>query len=252
LTITLFEADIKPMFDFWHVDASALQAVRADVTGLQFTRFMNSLISTEALTSGLTISEVHLNLQMNLHDGGADAAVSRAVPRDTSGWMQCATVWQYKRSRLSDGELVEEIYKPSVREYIEKGHAYRLCICEEEAVPETERKELILAEAQRLINSSAPPPRILTASSLANWVSTFPSLVLTYFYSGTAGKYFDLSTWKENITVATPEFVPMEQWTTTYQDIQRYADFHENPPVVPFLLKGEAGIGNLTRLSGVD
>src|SRR5580704_1379689 len=234
-------------FDFLHVDAAALQAVRADITGLQFTRFMNSLLSTEAVTSGLPISEVHLNLQINLHDGGADAAVSRAAPSDASGWMQCATVWQYKRSRLSDDALLKEINLPSVREYIEKGYAYRLCICEEEAVPDTERKELILAQAQWLINPSASPPRILTASSLTNWVNEFPALVLTYFYSGMAGKFFDLSTWKENITVATPTFVPMEQWTTTYQDIQKYADFKQTPPVVPFLLKGEAGIGK-TRL----
>jgi len=226
------------LFDFWRVDADALQAVRADGTGHQFTRFMNSLLSAEASYSGLPISEVYLNLQTNLHDGGADSAVSRAVPTDSTGWMQSATVWQYKRSRLSDVQLQKEINKPSVREYIEKGHAYRLCVCEEEAAPETERKEVILADAQQLINAGASPPRILTASHLANWVSRFPALVLTYFYSGTAGKFFDLNTWKENITVATPKFVPMEQWTTTCDDVQKYADFQQIPPAIPFLLKG--------------
>jgi len=235
-------------FDFWHVDAPALEAVRADVTGLQFTRFVNSLLSTEASISGLPISDVHLNLQINLHDGGADAAVDRAAARDSSGWMQCATIWQYKRSRLSDEELVEEINKPSVREYIEKGHAYRLCVCQEEAPPETVRKEGILSEAQLQIKSSTPPPRILTASSLTNWVSKFPALILTYFHLGTAGKLFDIDTWKNAITAATPTFVPMEQWTATYHDIQGYTDFQQAPPVVPFLLKGEAGIGK-TRLA---
>lgn len=54
-------------FDFWRVDATALHAVKADVRGQQFTRFVNSLISSEAFfsdlaPSDLAPSEVHLNL----------------------------------------------------------------------------------------------------------------------------------------------------------------------------------------------
>jgi hypothetical protein len=237
----------KMSFDFWRVDATALQAVKADGTGQQFTRFLNSLISSEAFFSNLAPSEVHLNLQINLHDGGADAAVSLALPHDQSGWMQSPTVWQYKRSRLSEKELVEEINKPSVLEYIQKGHSYRLCVCDEEAPPDAEKKSGILAEAQRAIRTDVPPPHLLTASSLANWVNRFPALVLGYFYPGTASKFFDLYTWKQNITAATRQFVPMEQWKTTFDDIQSYVDFKQPPPVPPFLLKGEAGTGK-TRL----
>jgi hypothetical protein len=126
LTGALSKADITGMaFEFWHVDSDALQTVRADVTGGQFTRFMNSLIDAEAFYSGIPSSEVHLNLQINLHDGGVDAEVSLAALQDESGWMGSATVWQFKRSRLTDSELVNEINKPSVRAYVEKGHAYR-------------------------------------------------------------------------------------------------------------------------------
>jgi hypothetical protein len=75
-------------FEFRRVDATALQAVKVDGTGQQFTRFVNSLISSEAFFSDLPPSEVHLNPQTNLHDGGADAAVSRPLPHDRTGWMQ--------------------------------------------------------------------------------------------------------------------------------------------------------------------
>jgi hypothetical protein len=234
-------------FDFWHVDASALQAVRADQTGVQFVRFMNSLIDTEATISGLPSSEVQLNLQWNLKDGGADAIISSAVPKDTSGWMRSPTVWQYKRSKLSAPQLRQEINKPNVRECIKKGYAYRLCICEAESAPQMAKKEAILAKAQQSINQDAPAPRILTTPRLATWVSRYPALVLTYIHSGVAGKFFDLNTWKENITSATPIFVPMEKWTATFEDIQEYADFQLAPPTIPFLIKGEAGIGK-TRL----
>jgi len=235
-------------FDFWHVDATALQAVRADGTGQQFTRFVNSLLTTEASYSGLSLSELHLNLQMNLHDGGADSDVSRPAPGDSTGWMQSPTVWQYKRSRLSDSELQNEINKLSVREYIEKGFAYRLCICEEEAPTDVERQQSVLVKAQNAINPSAPPPLILTASSLATWVSRFPALVLTYFHPGSMGKFFSIDTWKANITAATPRFVLTDHWKTTFDDIKKYTDFGQPPPNVPFLLKGEAGVGK-TRLA---
>ncbi len=234
-------------FDFWRVDGDAFQAVRADGTGQQFTRLMNALLTSEAAHSGLSLSELHLNLQINLHDGGADATVSRAVPADTTGWMQSPTVWQYKLSPLSKTGLKKEINKPSVREYIEKGFAYRLCVCDEEAPPVVERKERDLAAEQDSINPSAPPPRILTASSLATWVSRFPALVLTYFRAGGGGKFLDLNTWKANITKPTPTFVLTDQWKPTFADIQKYVDFGLAPQTVPFLLKGEAGVGK-TRL----
>ena len=180
--------------NFWRVDADALQAVRADGTGRRFTQFVNDLLSSEALYSGLPISEVHLNLQTNLHDGGADAAISCAMPEDSTGWMQCPTVWQFKRSRLTDRELRDEINKKSVKDYIERGYAYRLCMCEEDAPPEVERKEGILSAAQQLINRATLPPRVLTPSSLASWVNRFPALVLTHFHAGTVGRFINLDT----------------------------------------------------------
>src|ERR1700728_4724713 len=148
-------------FDFWRVDADALQVLRADETGRQFTRFMNSLLSAEASYSGVPISDVNLNLQTNLHDGGADSAVSLALTKDSTGWMQTPTVWQYKRSRISETKLKTEINKESVRSYIQRGYAYRLCICQEMAPSDKEDDQAILAVAQNLINSNAPAPTIL-------------------------------------------------------------------------------------------
>lgn len=234
-------------FDFWRVDADALQLVRADGTGRGFTRFVNNLLETEAQYSRLPMSEVHLNLQINLHDGGADAAVSGVVTEDSSGWMRCPTVWQFKRSRLTDVKLRSEIRKKSVKAYIKQGYAYRLCICQEQDPREVKRQEGVLAKAQRSINPAAPPPRMLTASSLASWVSRFPALVLTYFRAGTVRKFINLDTWRQSITAVTRDFVPIPEWKTTSGDIQRYGDFSQDPPVVPFLLKGEAGVGK-TRL----
>lgn len=234
-------------FDFWRVNAEALGRVRDDVTGYRFTEFVNSLLSTEALYSGLPLSAVRLNLQINLHDGGADAAVDNPVPSDSTGWLGCPTVWQFKRSRLADGELRTEIAKESVRQHIENGYSYRLCVCEEEAPPEIERKEAVLADAQRSINQEAPLPRLLTASRLASWVNKYPALILTYFHPGYMGNFLDLNTWKKNITWITPTFLLADEWKTTFNDLRRYVDFSVTPASVPFLLKGEAGVGK-TRL----
>jgi hypothetical protein len=235
-------------FDFWHVNAEALYRVRADGTGRRFTEFLNSLLETAAFYSGLPISAVHLNLQINLHDGGADAAVDSAVPEDSTGWMQCPTVWQYKRSRLSDTELLAEIGKESVRDFISRGYSYRLCVCEEEAAPEVDRKEKILADAQSAIARDVPRPRLLASSHLASWVSQYPALVLTYFHTGNMGNFFDLRTWMTNITETTRQFVLADEWRATQEDLKKYIDYSQDPAEVPFFLKGETGVGK-TRLA---
>ncbi len=218
--------------------------------GNLFTEFVDALIKAEAYIGGVPLSNLSTTLRTNIRDGGVDTEIRVAIPTDSTGCLDVPTCWQYKatqNSNVSEADLRTEVKKPYSKELIEKGYGYRLCICDDITAEKRTEWEEILSEEVKNINNSAPAPKILSASNLADWASRLPAVVIRFFQPGLE-QLLHLQAWGQNITKLTPTFVEVEVWSSVKQRLLDHADFSKpcNDVILP--MQGEAGVGK-TRLT---
>jgi hypothetical protein len=218
--------------------------------GNLFTEFVDALIKAEAYIGGVPLSNLSTTLRTNVGDGGVDTEIRVAIPTDSTGCLDVPTCWQYKatqNSNVSEADLRKEVKKPYSKELIEKGYGYRLCICDDITAEKRTEWEEILSEEVKNINNSAPAPKILSASNLADWASRLPAVVIRFFQPGLE-QLLHLQAWGQNITKLTPTFVEVEVWSSVKQRLLDHADFSKpcNDVILP--MQGEAGVGK-TRLT---
>ncbi len=218
--------------------------------GNLFTEFVDALIKAEAYIGGVPLSNLSTTLRTNVRDGGVDTEIRVAIPTDSTGCLDVPTCWQYKatqNSNVSEADLRTEVKKAYSKELIEKGYGYRLCICDDITAEKRTEWEEILSEEVKNINNSAPAPKILSASNLADWASRLPAVVIRFFQPGLE-QLLHLEAWGQNITKLTPTFVEVEVWSSVKQRLLDHADFSKpcNDVILP--MQGEAGVGK-TRLT---
>jgi hypothetical protein len=249
----------------WKVEPKQLVAAFRDGVGERWTRFVDALIRTQAAVSGVLDREILTNQRQNIADGGVDTQVDVPIPGDPTGRLASPTCWQYKAEeykRYTPGpknkKLAGEIRKGYVGELIQKGYAYRLCICD--CLPPRSRPKWLAAlkaEKDRL-NPAAPEPLVLTADDIASWASRFPGLLRDFFHPEFRD-VLDLHSWSLSATHATPVFVPVSAWGQVQQEIARHTDLSQPCHEVVLQLQGEAGVGKtrsayetLCRLPGAS
>jgi hypothetical protein len=248
----------------WKVEPKQLVAAFRDGVGQRWTQFVDALIRTQAAVSGVLDREILTNQRLNIADGGVDTQVNVPILGKPTGRFASATCWQYKAEeykRYTPGKrnkkLAGEIRKGYVGELIQKGYAYRLCICD--CLPPRSRPKWLAdlkAEKDR-INPAAPDPLVITADDVAPWASRFPGLLREFFHPEFRD-VLDLHSWGLSATHATPVFVPVAAWGQVQQEIARHADLSQPCHEVVLQLQGEAGVGKtrsvyetLCRLPGV-
>lgn len=229
--------------------------------GEPFTRFVDGLIRTHAFVYGIGEAEILTSLRTNIGDGGVDTQVRRDIPNDPTGYCLEATCWQYKAqgyADVSDTDLIKEINKPYAVKLLREGYAYRFAICDDmPPVKQTDWETVLTTEALK-INPKAPRALVATASQLASWANRYPALLPAYFpHDPGPVQYFDA--WTPNITKATPEFVPVEEWHSKAELIDAHINLINavrNPIIT---LQGMAGVGKtrfvyeiLKKLSGAN
>ncbi|MCI0489513.1 MAG: hypothetical protein L0229_23230 [Blastocatellia bacterium] len=181
-----------------------------------------------------------------------DTEVCQPAPSDPTGWIRDhPTIWQYKAGayrNISDNDMKKEINNEYSRNRIQNGYAYRLCVCDELPPERVEEWEKLLTAEARAINPDAPEAKVLSASSLADWASNLPAVALRYFLPKLATICLHLEAWKQSITEATPEFVPVRDWEDVQTRLAQHVNFSFNPTQVVLPISGEAGVGK-TRLA---
>ncbi|MCI0460833.1 MAG: hypothetical protein L0Z62_28120 [Gemmataceae bacterium] len=247
----------------WKVEPKQLVAAFRDGIGERWTQFVDALIRTQAAVSGVPDREILTNQRLNIADGGVDTQVNVPIPGEPTGRFASATCWQYKAEEYKrytpskrNKKLAAEIRKEYVSELIQRGYAYRLCICD--CLPSRSRSKWLAdlkAEKDR-INPAAPDPLVLTADDIAPWACRFLGLLREFFHPEFRD-VLDLHSWGRSATHATPVFVPVAAWGQVQQEIARHADLAQPCHEVVLQLQGEAGVGKtrsayetLCQLSG--
>lgn len=232
----------------WRVDQNDLLILR-DGTGRAFTEFVDALIRVHGFVYGVGEAEILSSLRVNIADGGIDTQVRRAMPNENTEFLRLPTCWQYKARRyaeISDAALLREISKPYAVQLIREGYAYRLGLCDDMPAATQTSWEQLLTKAARQINANAPEARVATASQLASWANSYPPLLPSFFPRDPGPvQYFDA--WSPNITKTTPTFVPVDEWRSATELIERHINLTQSVLTPLITLQGMAGVGK-TRL----
>lgn len=174
--------------------------------GDRFAAFVNDVLWAHAIACGIPASEIHLNLQTNVGDGGVDAEVALAGA-DPLGWLVHPSAWQFKASDASNAGpavLVADIRKSFATQRVREGFAFYACICDHLTQEERSRRENALRQAAAAINPSAPAPHVLDANDLAGLASRYPAVVMRHFRPEAEGLCLSFDAWGPNAVGPTP------------------------------------------------
>src|SRR6266446_273968 len=233
----------------WTINANQIIAKFPDGNGGPWTTFLDRLIRVQTSLAGVPHSAIHTNQRVNLGDAGVDTQVDQPIPQDVTGRLQFPTCWQYKAEAYKsytpskkNKKLAAEINKHYAVELIEKGYAYRFCICDSFPAP-TRAKWLACLKAEKdRISPYAPDPLVMTADDVATWVSQFPGLVREFFRQELR-EIQDLETWGRAAKQTTKTYVPVTAWRSFQESLAAHADLSRPCHDVGLSLQGEAGVG---------
>lgn len=234
------------MFSVRPADIERLRSPGGD----RFASFVNDVIFAHALACGSPASEVHLNLQTNIGDGGVDAEVSAAA-NDPLGWLSYPSAWQFKASTAANAgpaALVQDIKKEFAARRVSEGYIYYACICDHLTQAERSRREDELLQAAQEINPAAQTPHVLDVNDLATLSSRYPAVVLKHFRPEVEGLCLSLDAWRPNAEGATRHYVRDPKLNDVQARIESHLTLASTPRDAVLLLRGESGVGK-TRLA---
>ncbi|MFM7887676.1 MAG: hypothetical protein ACKPCM_13520, partial [Pseudanabaena sp.] len=214
--------------------------------------FVDALIRAEAFASGIPQTQISTNLRTNIGDQGVDTEVKQAILSTFIGSPSTPSCWQYKAmayATVNDDDLREEIKKTNkrnhtayVQQLIKTGYSYYFCICDDMPAVKRAEWENILNEEIRLINYSAPTSVVLTASHLAVWANSFPSIIIRFF-TPNLDNFLHLKSWGQSITSLTSRYSEVLAWNPIKQRILEHVLFDKPCRIVNISIQGEAGVG---------
>ena len=222
-----------------------------DGTGKAFTVFMDSVLRATAAKLGIPPSDVHTNLRTNLPDGGVDTQIDSG--NDAAGYLTGPTLWQFKARKFNDitsGVIRDEIHgesKQDARDLINKGYAYRLCICEDAPPPNKKALQDELDRCVKEVNPSSRPALILLASDLAAWANQYPAIVARYLQVPVEHFRWH-ENWRPSAVGETRIFVPPEHYADWKARVEAHLDWSRKPNEVALTLYGKAGVGKTRSL----
>src|SRR5450631_2775086 len=212
--------------------------------GAEFVRFCNEVIRTTCLAHGVPQSEVSTTLRTDIADGGVDTRVGRGISGDKFGYFETPNVWQFKaadQAGIGPTDVTKEVSKPYVRECIEGGDAYRLCICDNLTDEKKRHLQTALQDAVRAINASAPAPKVLGIADITTVANSYHGLVMQY-RRGLAGACTLFERWAETMRKVTSVFVPYGGFETIKAMILAHVDFATPIKDAVISVNGQSGV----------
>lgn len=215
--------------------------------GRPFTIFVDRLLRAFGTVYGIPAAEIVTSVRVNIADGGIDTEVLGGVPGDTTGLLGEPTVWQYKGTAYSDIEWNALFDGEYLQNLICAGEAFRLAVADDMPSSTLAKREAELWNLVKEWNPDAPPPRIVTASRLAELANRFPALVLATFQEDARKDLIHLGAWGTSAQDPTPDYVPVSDWAGIEGELAVHVDLGIMPPSAVRTVQGEAGVGK-TRL----
>ena len=217
-------------------------------TGKPFTDLMDRLIRSSTAIIGIPPSAVSDNPRTNVADGGVDTEVSGVAASDPWGYFTIRTAWQYKAVAtigLTDDKLTEEIEgrsKTYIRDLIQKGYGYRMCIADDATAQRKREMEAVLNTAIKKIKADAPDCIVLFAGEIISWANAFPAMAAEVTGSDLAG-FFHFQTWEENARSSTRTFVRTPESALIRDSVHNHLDWNKPPINTRLTISGDAGVG---------
>jgi len=164
--------------------------------GAAFTPFVNALLRVEVASAGLAGALITTTYVENIGDGGVDAGLSRVegtrfIPAGDSAW-------QFKRGDLTPAKCECELANATAAlEILGNGGKYRLVLgVDINHAKVQRRRDALRAEAVRQgIELADDSIEVLTASDLAEWSESRPSLAISQLLGGIRGAAEDFGEW---------------------------------------------------------
>jgi hypothetical protein len=223
--------------------------VLCNSTGRPFTDLLDRLIRTSAAIVGIPPTAVSDNPRTNIPDGGVDTEVSAAASSsDPWNYFATASAWQYKAvevTSLTDAMLTAEIEggsKTYVRDLIQRGYGYRMCIADHGSPERKHEMEAVLNIAIKNINRSAPDCIVLFANDIVAWTNAFPPIAAELTGSELTG-FFHFQAWAANARSSTPTYVPTPESALIQENVRKHLDWSNSPTVPKLTISGDAGVG---------
>jgi hypothetical protein len=225
----------------WQVAANELALLRGS-GGERFTEFVDALLRAEAALLGTKPDDVVTNIRVNIGDGGVDSEVK--VPLAGRNGFETPTCWQYKATDfadVSDADLEREVAKVRSTRRVKEGYSYCVCVCDDSTAEKKDQRLAALKKAVQAVNVSAPSPRFLGASELAEWANRFPSVVLRFFRPAmTIAVTYER--WREMECVDLPNYWKVPARRQISEQITHHVDFsNASSPVLT--VAGPTGTG---------
>ena len=213
--------------------------------GADFAAFVSELIRAICWEQGIPASVVSTCSRTDARDGGVDTRVGQASTVDKTGYFLSTSIWQFKaadEANVTTGDMQKEVNKPHARSCIEKGDAYRICICDHLTDEKKTSLKEALCTAIHTIKPCAPEPSVLDVDDMAALANRYPATVMMLQPSLVlTSQHFDA--WGASITDVTPNFVPGSGFEQTKNLIANFVNLQEQVPDPVLLMQGEAGVG---------
>ena len=229
--------------NYWELSPNQIERLQGGDGG-PFRDFVNRLIHAHASVCGIPCSAISTD-STTAPDGGVDCQVSQGADTDSTGWLRGKTCWQFKgleHSDITEEKLRREVRKPYCATLIGQGYAYRLCIADSLTAEKKARWEKYLEEEIHSLSPDAPPPRVLTSTSLAEWANRYLGVVATYL-PFERERLLHLEAWGSAIVCPTGKYVPVSMWEPITNELKAHVDLSLSPKALVLPVHGDAGIG---------
>ncbi|HET9285364.1 MAG TPA: hypothetical protein VFR24_25715 [Candidatus Angelobacter sp.] len=138
--------------------------------------------------------------------------------------------------------MPKEVNKPYAHSCVERGDAYRLCICDHLTDDKKTDLKDELRKAVQAVKPDAPEPSVLDVDDVAALANRYPAIVMMLEpLLALASLHFDA--WGASITDVTPIFVPGAGFEQTKTLITAFVNLQQEVPDSVLLMQGEAGVG---------
>jgi hypothetical protein len=216
--------------------AQEIQSFCLTPGGDVFAQFVASLIRNELLSYGITLDNLEFTARTDIPDGGVDALVKQAVPQ--TAWLSEPTIWQFKASQEKP-DLIKEINKPRVVQFLKQGYQYRLCIAKPIA-DKSDWEDILNAEITKLstVNASA---KVVSIDDLATWTVKFPAIALNY--RNLLGDCQAFEAWGASAGISAIEYVANPENQATHQALLEHLNFSKTPDSILMSIFGKPGVG---------
>lgn len=143
----------------------------------RFRALLNRLLSIEANSAGVPLTDLWLTELENVADGGADGIVRWPHGQNNPLLGRGETVVQLKTGSLTEAKLKEEISKPAVSEVLTAGGSYRLFLATDLTATKQKAFAKLLKDHCRRKRHRADAARIVFAQQIATWAQRHPAAV---------------------------------------------------------------------------